>query len=76
MNEFIYLFTVPDSIFQCVFTVYSVVWSLNCSLLVLFIYCKIYLQSCNESKLFLKFIAEFYCFCTPLFMVYTVTDID
>ncbi len=30
-----YLFTVTDSIFQCVFTVYSVVWSLNFSLLVL-----------------------------------------
>ncbi len=24
----------------------------------------------------LKFIAEFYCICTPLFMLYTVTDID
>ncbi len=44
MNEFIYLFTVTDSIFQCVFTVYSVVWSLNFSLLVLFIYFKISLR--------------------------------
>ncbi len=76
MNEFICLFTVTDSIFQCVFTVYSVVWSLKFSLLVLFIYCKISLQSCNESKLFLKFIAEFYSICTPLFMSYTVTVID
>ncbi len=24
----------------------------------------------------LKFIAEFYCICTPLFMLYTITDID
>ncbi len=31
INEFIYLFTVTDSILQCVFTVYSVVWSLNFS---------------------------------------------
>ncbi len=81
MNEFMYLFFYPlfiyfckitDSIFQCVFTVYSAVWSLNFSLVVLFIS----LQSWNESKLFLKFIAEFYCICTPPFMLYTVTDID
>ncbi len=45
MNELIYLFihslfiylcNVTDSIFQCVFTVYSVVWSLNLSLVMLF----------------------------------------
>ncbi len=34
------------------------------------------LQSYNKSKLLLKFIAKFYCICTPLFMPYTVTDID
>ncbi len=55
-NSFFFLFTVTNSIFQCVFTVYLVVWFLNFSLLVLFIYCKISLQSFNESKLFLKFI--------------------
>ncbi len=76
MNEIIYLFRVTDSIFQCVFTVYSVVWSLNFSLLVLFIYCEISLQSRKKNKHFLKFIAEFYCISTPLFMPYTVTDID
>ncbi len=31
MNLFIYFCKVTDSIFQCVFTVYSVVWSLNFS---------------------------------------------
>ncbi len=72
---FIYFCKITDSIFQCVFTVYSVVWSLNFSLVVLFIYCRS-LYMCNESKLFLKFIAEFYCICTPPFMLYTVTDID
>ncbi len=35
-NVFIYCFTVTDRIFRCVFTVYSVVWSFNFSLLVLF----------------------------------------
>ncbi len=37
----IYCCTVTDSIFQCVFTIYSVVWFLYFSLQVLFIYCKI-----------------------------------
>ncbi len=40
-NLFIYCCTVPDSVFQCVFTVYSVVLFLYFSLLVIFIYCKI-----------------------------------
>ncbi len=71
-----YFCKITDSIFQCVFTVYSVVWSLNLSLVVLFIYCKISLQWCNESKLCLTFIAAFYCNCTFPFMLYTVTDID
>ncbi len=61
---------------QCVFTVYVVVWFLNFSLLVLFIYSKITLKQCNESKLFLQLIAEFYCICTALFILRTVTVID
>ncbi len=37
----IYCCTVTDSIFQCLFTINSVVWFLYFSLQVLFIYCKI-----------------------------------
>ncbi len=59
---------------MCVFTVYSVVCFLYFSLLVIFIYCRITLQLCNDSNFFLKFICEFYC--TALFMLHTVTDID
>ncbi len=44
INVFIY------SNWQYVFTVYSVLF-LNYSLLVLFVYCEISLQSCKESKL-------------------------
>ncbi len=73
---FIYCCTETDRIFQCVFTVYSVVCFLYFSLLVIFIYCRITLQLCNDSNFVLKFICEFYCIYTALFMLHTVTDIN
>ncbi len=77
LNLFIYLLLYSKLIcVQCVFTVYVVVWFLNFSLLVLFIYSKITLKQCNESKLFLQIIAEFDCICTALFILRTVTVID
>ncbi len=79
LNLFIYLLLYSNWLYmclQCVFTVYVVVWFLNFSLLVLFIYSKITLKQCNESKLFLQLIAEFYCICTALFILRTVTVID
>ncbi len=60
----------------CVFTVYSVVCFLYFSLLVIFIYCRITLQLCNDSNFCLKCIGEFYCICTTLFMLHTATDIN
>ncbi len=57
--------------FYCIFSLF-----LYFSLLVIFIYCMITLQLCNDSNFCLKCIGEFYCICTTLFMLHTVTDMN